>query len=238
MKTALLLIGVACGFGLPALAVDAPPRGNLLELHSCELYAGGCIVSSQATLEGRYMVRAWNFTGGEFAGAPFAGLRLAVLQSSSDNLAATQANPGQAVVYLPAETTPVQHQALMAWLKSQQPGLRNSSLQTRIVPLKFGQDEKGYTFTAGNFLEIKSGPIEACETGACGQALWYTPRSAVSLFTVAIDRSSKVIEPLLQLKWIDAGTPSLFLAKFGEPAPAKDLYVTISDLCGSGNRLF
>src|ERR1043166_9854591 len=31
------------------LAAADQPRGNLVELHSCELYAGGCVVSSEAT---------------------------------------------------------------------------------------------------------------------------------------------------------------------------------------------
>ncbi|HTL17087.1 MAG TPA: hypothetical protein VL793_07615, partial [Patescibacteria group bacterium] len=70
---------------------ETQPSGSVLELHSCELYAGGCIVSSEATLGGRYMVRAWNFNGGSFQGAELAGMSLAVLQSSGDNLAEPKA---------------------------------------------------------------------------------------------------------------------------------------------------
>ena len=74
----VILLSIALGSGLAlstGLAAD-PPRGSLLELHSCELFAGGCVVSSQATLEGRYMLRAWDFTGGSFAGADLTGLQL------------------------------------------------------------------------------------------------------------------------------------------------------------------
>jgi hypothetical protein len=75
----------------PAFA-DDQPRGSLMEVHSCELYAGGCVVSSEATLGGRYMLRAWNFSGGSFAGSDLAGLQVALLESSSDNLAASPPN--------------------------------------------------------------------------------------------------------------------------------------------------
>src|SRR5712672_3470588 len=79
------------------------PRGTLLELHSCELYAGGCVVSSEEPLDGRYMFQAWNFTGGDFQGANFAGLKLAVLQASTANLAADKTHADRVVVYLPEQ---------------------------------------------------------------------------------------------------------------------------------------
>src|SRR5260370_23793401 len=103
----LMLASVALGCGLAlstGLAVETP-RGNLLALHSCELFAGGCVVSSQATLDGRYMLRAWDFTAGNFAGVELTGLQLAVLQSSSQNLAAEDAAPDQTVVYLPQKAS-------------------------------------------------------------------------------------------------------------------------------------
>ena len=127
MKRLVYLVSGLAGFGLNlAFAGDMPPRGNLLELHSCALYAGGCVVSSEATLEGRYMLRAWNFTSGTFNGT--------------------------------------------------------------------------------------------------------------SLFTVAEDQGSQITEPLLKLKWADAGKRSVFLARFGEPVAAKSLYVTLADLCSSAHN--
>ncbi|HVV71875.1 MAG TPA: hypothetical protein VHI52_10310, partial [Verrucomicrobiae bacterium] len=61
--SAPLLCGLAIALG-STLHAATVPRGTLIELHSCELYAGGCIVSSESTLGGRYMLRAWNFSGG------------------------------------------------------------------------------------------------------------------------------------------------------------------------------
>jgi hypothetical protein len=238
MKTvALLLTGFACCLGREACAAN-PPRGNLLELHSCELYAGGCIMSSEATLGGRYMLRAWDFTGGEFAGADLSGLSLALLQASSENLAASTADPGQAVVYLPAGATPAQRAALLGWLKSVEPELSPSGLKSRVTPLSFGKDALGYTFSAGAFLTVKTASLDACTSGACGEALWYTPHLATTVFTVAVDRSSQVAEPLLQLKWNDAGKRSVFLARFGDNQPSKNLYVSTTELWTPDGKLF
>ena len=234
---AFLLTGIACFLGRDVLA-DGQPRGTLLELHSCELYAGGCIVSSEATLDGRYMVRAWNFSGGSFGGSDLAGLKVAVLETGSENLAAAKTDPGQVVVYLPESAKAEQRAALLAWLRSSQPELKTANLQTRSVPIQFTSTALGCAFSAGNFLAVKTAPIETCETGACGEALWYTPRSDTSVFTVAVDRASQVTEPLLKLKWNDAGKRSVFLAKFGENTSGKDLYVSTADLCGPLGKLF
>ena len=231
----LLLCGLAGGMGLNLFA-STQPRGTLLELHSCELYAGGCVVSSEATLGGRYMLRAWQFTGGEYAGTDLTGLQLAMLQSSSDNLAEDQTKPGQVVLYLPESATPQQRTALVQWAKTLLPDTKN--LQTRTTQLRFVQTKNGYSFSAGDFVSVTTAPLESCETGACGEALWYTPRSATSVFTVAVDRASQVVEPLLQLKWRDAGRRSVFLGRFGADSASKDLFVTTADLCGSPGKVF
>ncbi len=236
-KLALLLVGLS-GLALTSARAGEQPQGTLLELHSCEVYAGGCIVSSEATLGGRYLLRAWQFSGGRFAGTDLAGLQVAVLQSSSENLAAPHAEPGDAVVYLPQSATPSQRSALLAWLKSDQSDFRAAKLQTRVVPLRFAKTETGYAFSAGEFVAVKTAPLASCDTGACGEALWYTPRTSTTVFTVAVDRSSQVTEPLLKLRWDDAGKRSIFLAKFGDNTTAKDLYVIAADLCGPADKLF
>src|SRR5436190_14206368 len=87
-----------------ALALDQP-RGSVLELHSCELYAGGCVVSSEATLGGRYMLQAWHFTGGSFQGTPLANLDVAVLHAASQNLAEPKSSATDLIVYVPEKAT-------------------------------------------------------------------------------------------------------------------------------------
>ena len=237
MKRLVYLVSGLAGFGLNlAVAGDMPPRGNLLELHSCALYAGGCVVSSEATLEGRYMLRAWNFTSGTFNGTSLSGLGVAVLQSSSDNLAIPESKSGDAVIYLPQGATRAQLDALVAWLKSSQPDFHPATACTRVVPLGFTRSQTGDTFSAGDFISVKASSFARCQAFACGESLWYQPRSVTSLFTVAEDQGSQITEPLLELKWADAGKRSVFLARFGEPVAAKSLYVTLADLCSSAHN--
>ncbi len=219
--------------GAQQLWAGNEPHGTLLELHSCELYAGGCVVSSEATQRGHYMVRAWSFTGGEFANENLAGLKLAVLETSTDNLAVEHTKGDQAVVYLPQGATAAQREALTAWLRANAPELKGAALKSRIVPLTLRQTENGYVFSAGKFVSVQTAPLESCAAGSCGEGLWYQPRMTTSEFAVAVDSGSRILEPWLRLKWIEAGKRSVFLAKFGEPGPGKDVYVTSADLCGA-----
>ena len=50
-KLAFLSAIFGCLSLCPAFANDQP-RGSLMEVHSCELYAADCVVSSEATLGG------------------------------------------------------------------------------------------------------------------------------------------------------------------------------------------
>src|SRR5438552_19081465 len=142
-KLALLLMGLA-SFTLNQTFAADEPRGTLMELHSCEVYADGCVVSSEATLGGRYLLRAWNFSGGKFNGTDLAGLQLAVLESGSDNLAAEKTTTGQAIVYLPSDATRAQIDALTAWVKSALPKLSVGKLQSRTLPIHFARDGANY----------------------------------------------------------------------------------------------
>ncbi len=239
MKIVALLSTAIIGLLHSSTFAGAPaPRGTVLELHSCELYAGGCVVSSEATQGGRYLLRVWNFTEGEYAGTSLAGLQAAFLQVSDENLAAANSNFGRGVLYLPDSATPRQHAALREWLKSAGVVGNHEQLQQRVVSIKLARVGDGYQFSAGNYLSVLTASLASCPTGSCGEALWYVPRSQSTVFTVAVNRSSRVSEPLLKLNWEDAGKKSVFLSRFGEDSPVRNQYVSAVDLCGIGQSLF
>jgi hypothetical protein len=238
MKKMAFLAAIWGCISLHPVFADDQPRGSLMEVHSCELYAGGCVVSSESTLGGRYMLRAWNFSGGSFSGTELAGLQVALLESSSDNLAASKTTADRAIVYLPQNATAAQRKALLAWIKLGAPELKSAKLQTQVAPLRLEKSENGYQFSAGDTISVSASTSAACGMGSCGEELWYTPRSTTTVFTVVANRSSHVSEPWLKLKWDDAGKRSVFLAKFGENASAKEIYVTAADFCGTEAKLF
>ncbi len=184
------------------------------------------------------MLRVWNLADGQFGGTDVGGLQLALLQVSGDNLATADAISGRGVLYLPKAATPRQRAALRQWIKSSGFVSSNSSLHERVVPIELKKSGDGYQFSAEGYLSVTTAPLSSCPTGSCGEALWYTPRTGGGVFTVAVNRSSRVSEPLLKLNWDDSGKKSVFLSRFGDETPARNLYVSSVDLCGSGSSLF
>ena len=229
MKRLTLLLAGLAGLSInTARAVDAP-HGSLVELHSCQLYAGACVVSSEMTQEGRYMLRAWQFTGGSADGVNFAGLRLAVLQTSPDNLGLPSAKSGDAVVYLPRDATKEQRAALMSWLKSSEPNFHPASVRERVVALNVSHTGQDYAISAGSYVSVTTAPFDACPVGNCNESLWYAPRSTVNSFSIAVNHSSEIAEPLLKLKWNEHfGQHTVFLGQFGQPQSTKPEYVSMA----------
>ena len=50
------------------LCSAAEPFGEFVELHSCDLYTGGCTASAESTLLGRQAFRAWSIERGVWNG--------------------------------------------------------------------------------------------------------------------------------------------------------------------------
>jgi hypothetical protein len=202
MKTVALIISALAWVTAGAGRASEPARGDVLELYSCEVFTGGCTASSEATLEGRYAVRAWHFTRGELR-----GLTVATLQVANDNLAARPKSPAQTVVYLPDNATESQRAALLNWVR---PAAR---FTTRVVPIRFSRDGLSASLSVGDFVRVNTGPLHACDRGGCGESLWYKPVSTTA-FEPAMNRHSAVNEPALAFRWSDNNRRSAFIGQF------------------------
>ena len=228
--------------GLNCLAIsgafaEPPPTGKLIELHSCEVYAGGCTVSSESEQGGRYRFQVWDVAGGSWQGVDLAGLKVAVLASSTANLADQNARVDSSVVYLPREGTAAQRQALLAWLKASDTHLAASAIQTRVAPISLTASGDSVNVKIGEVACLETVSLGQCANRSCGEDLWYEPSVQTTRFTVALNEDSQVKEPLLKLKWNDHAKRSVFIAHFGDASPAKNLFVNSYEWCGAG-KLF
>jgi hypothetical protein len=229
-RTGLLPIAALFVFVIlaPALAAQVDPntpRGRFVELHSCELFAGSCVVSAEANVTGNYVLRAWQFDHGAIAGVPLQGLSVALLESGDQNLAVPENAATSAVVYLPPSLTPAQRAALLAWAGQ---NTRAKLTGTRVIPLQIAFAGDRVTFSAGRDIAFDADAPPPCSTlASCGEMLWYQPRIAATSFVVdQLDRS-RIVEPLLTLTWMDHGRRTLFAGRFGDPEPS------IPAICGA-----
>lgn len=198
-------------------AATVSPEGRVLELHACELYTGGCTASAQSTLGGRSLLRVWSFDRGSQDGVELRGLEVAALQVAEENLAFRETKPATAVVYLPARASDVQRAALLSWLKQAHAEFATAPLieKTTAIDLAWSPDASRISARIGDGIALQTRALGHCDLGGCGEALWYSPRTETSTFTVLIDERSSVREPAVSLVWKNNGTNSVFLGRFG-----------------------
>ena len=194
------------------------PKGHIVEVHAVEVYTGGCTASAQATSGGRSMLRVWSFDAGEQDGVDLRGLQVAALQAADQNLAAADTSPKSGVVYLPKNATDAQRAALVSWLKTADPEIANAPLVEKITALDYAQNGTRIVLKVGDGIAMKTREIQKCDTGACGESLWYKPRTKIGDYTVLVNESSTVTEPALSLVWKDNSAKSVFFGSFGGDA--------------------
>jgi hypothetical protein len=234
----MLVAGIAFAFFLTSTSLRAGEtlHGDLLELHSCQLYIGGCIASSESPQDGRYLLRVWNFTGGSRDGTSLRGLQVALLEVADENLAICGTKPNAAMAYLPQSATFAQTTALIDWLKSTNPELAGLKLPTRTVPMQFASTRGTASFSAGDFLQMTVQPFQCCGLVSCGESLWYTPRTPTTFYTVGVTSKSVVHEPALALRWIDHGKNNVFQGRFGEDKTTSATFEPPGLMCALADR--
>ncbi len=212
------------------------PQGELLELHSCQLYIGGCIASSEATQDGHYLLRIWSFSDGSYDETPLGGLNVALLEVADQNLAVRGVPPTESMIYLPQSADAIQSETLLHWLKAANPELSHLKLHTRTVPMRFTHKGSVVSFSAGDFVQIETRPFEPCGLISCGESLWYTPRSQVTSYTVGVTSKALVQEPMLRLRWVDHGKNSIFQGRFGEGTTTSAAFFPPAFACAVANH--
>ena len=197
----------------------AEPFGEFVELHSCDLYTGGCTASAESTLLGRQVLRVWSIERGAWNGQDLTRLKVAVLETGSRNLAEKGALADRAEIFVPKALTQAKREALVSWTTSQRPLPRGTSvIESEIVYQRSGQEA---VVTVGDTVSLATMPIGSCSSGACGQSLWYEPQVDHSTFEVVASRTSKIQEATLF--WVDHDRPNVFLATFGPNPNARQL---------------
>jgi hypothetical protein len=200
--------------------LGADPSGEFVELHSCDLYTGGCTASSESTLVGRQLFRIWSINQGTWNNQDLANLKAAVLELGSVNLAEDGALADNAEVFVPKGLPAAQKEALLSWINSQ----GSIPASTRVVEADISYQRLGSVINVAinHSISLSTMAIAKCDSGACGQALWYEPQARCSGFEVIASQSSNIRDAALNFSWTDHDRPNVFLASFGPNGSALD----------------
>lgn len=218
MKKYYLYITAVFFFSTSSVFGENLPSGRVMELHDCELIAGGCIVSSESTLGGRSLLRVWDFADGSHSGQNLTGLKVALLQIARKNLAFPSTLPAGNVIYLPPEASLEQHKALVDWLRTEEPAVSAGIVEEKIVPIEISGSGETISLKIGQNISLQTQSVVPAGPDHCNGMLWYSPRTRLNTFKVLLNRKSTVREKSLELTWNNHYAKSVFLGSFGKAA--------------------
>lgn len=220
MKRAVLAVAFMLA-AVPAFAGGAVV-GEYVEARTAEVFAGGCIMSSQAETMGREAVLAWHVRDGDYDGEQLAGLSVVAAVAGDRNLGIREIG-GEApaavrgIVFVDQKATPAQRRALVRMAQTLSRGLITDVVDVKAVPVAFNETATTIDVTAGEArLAIQR---HHHHTAGCGAMKWFTPFSAVDGAMIGVTDANTYDGRALGIRWSDPNRKSAFSGTFTLSAP-------------------
>jgi hypothetical protein len=191
--------------------------GDYVEARTAEVFAGGCIMSSQAETMGREAVMAWHVRSGEYDGEQLAGLSVVAAVAGDRNLGIREIG-GEApsnvrgIVFVDEKATPAQQRALVRLAQTLSRGLITDLVDVKAVPV-------AYNATATN-IEVSAGEAKLAvqrhhhHAAGCGAMKWFTPFSSVDGAMIGVTDANEYDGRALGIRWSDPNRKSAFSGTF------------------------
>jgi hypothetical protein len=182
MITALVGIVAAVLAGSPAAASD-PVRitGEYVEARTAEVFAGACIMNSEAETAGRQAVMAWRITSGRFGGVQLDGLTMTAAVAGDRNLGMREMGGEEplavrAIITVDARADAAQRRALAALARELSGGLITEVVRVDAAPVRFATTTTHIEVTAADVLMLTV-EKEMTHDPSCGAMQWFKPFS-------------------------------------------------------------
>jgi hypothetical protein len=195
----------------------SPLRGEYVEARTAEIFAGGCIMSSQAETLGRQAVLAWHVVSGSYDGQSLDGLSVVAALSGDRNLGIREIGgeaPSyvRAVVYVDERATPEARRALVRMADELSRGLITEMVNVKPVAIRFESSDHTIGVAAGDAeLEVTK---HMHHDPSCGAMKWFSPLSRTDGATMGVADVQTYSGAELDTRWSDPHTRSAFYGTF------------------------
>lgn len=212
----------------PALAADsfttrasAPAvptvSGTYVEARTAEVFAGGCIMNSEAETMGRQAVLAWRVDRGQVGGVSIDGLSVVAALSGTHNLGMREMG-GEAptlvktLLYVDDRATAAQRDALVSMAKTAIGDLAFRVVDVQTVPIAFERTPHAASVLAGDALLQVEAHIH--HDPSCGAMQWFHPLSRGAEAEVGLTRNQTFTGQALGTRWQQIDKRSAFVGTF------------------------
>ncbi len=210
-----------CLIALAAAPMGAGGRntatGLYAEARTAEVFAGGCVINSEAGTAGRQAVLAWKVDRGSYEGVTLDNLSIVAAVTANRNLGIQEiggAKPDtKSVVYVDQHATPTQQVALLAMARDLSNGIVGAVAQLNPAPIEFTETAHQIHVVAGQAALDVNKHMDHDES--CGAMQWFHPLSSVSSPTMGSAERHLFNGAGLGTKWSDPDKKSAFFGTFG-----------------------
>jgi hypothetical protein len=213
-------MALSAAFLMFALAtLSAKPTtltGTYVEARTAEVFAGGCVINSEAGTTGREALLAWKVDHGRFGGVSLDGLAVVAAIAADANLGVHEIGGevahARTALFPDSRATLAQRKALIAMAKTLSNGIVNNVVEVSPASIEFvaGNNDIRVATNTMRLTVQKALNHEA----SCGNKQWFSPLSAVHHAEMGTAAENAFTGASLGTKWSDPNKRSAFFGTF------------------------
>lgn len=218
MKHALV---AAAFLGLASASVLAGANGTLsgsyVEARTAEVFAGGCIMNSEAETVGRQAVMAWKIDRGSYRGVRLDGLAVMAAVNGDRNLGMREMGGEapqlvEAAIVVDARADEAQREALVAMARDLSKHVVKDVVSVTAAPITYWSDAERIAIAAPQVqLTVNKAMTH---DPSCGAMQWFRPLTTIQQGTMGVAEAHAFSGSALGTRWSDPHKRSAFFATF------------------------
>ncbi|MGH9217983.1 MAG: DUF1326 domain-containing protein [Vicinamibacterales bacterium] len=216
-----LSVAAAVALAVVSLTADDKARvtGEYVEARTAEVFAGGCIMNSEAETLGRQAVMAWRITSGVFEGVALDGLTVAAAVAGDRNLGMREMGGEQptavkAILIVDPRATAPQRDALVRLVRELSNGLITHVVRVDVAPVKFATSQKYVEVSVPDNSILLTVNKEMKHDPSCGAMQWFTPFTKLADAALGVAEEHSFEGQGLNTKWSAPNKRSAFFGTF------------------------
>jgi len=215
-----ILSAVLAVTGLAMLSAEPGARltGEYVEARTAEVFAGGCIMNSEAETMGRQAIMAWKITSGSFEGIPLDGLTVAAAVAGDRNLGMREMGGEEptvvkAIITVDPRATRAERDALVRFVRAMSRGLITEVVRVDTAPIKFATSQNYVEVSVPESMQLTVNK-EMKHDPSCGAMQWFKPFSTLEHSAMGVAEAHSFSGQGLGTKWSAPDKRSAFFGTF------------------------
>lgn len=217
-KTYAVLAALVLGAGMASVDATAPAgiSGTYVEARTAEVFAGGCVINSEAGTAGREALLAWRVDSGTIDGVSLDGLAIVAAVSGDTNLGIHEIGGDvattRAAIYVDARASDRQRQALVDMARTLAGQTIGTIVEEVAVPIHFAEDA-GTVDVATPAVRLSVNKVMEHDP-TCGNKQWFQPLASVHHADIGVAEENAFRGAALGTRWSDPDKRSAFFGAF------------------------